>query len=827
MIKAKVLKKLLALAISVSVCVGTSISYNRSNVVASESDVEFWSTYATEKVLRDEAASTYASVKGAAEVSVRACQGEYEGTQLIMTAKQAVDSYKVELTDLTLEGGQETFDKDNILVYNQKYIQVKTIYAGNGAKPGWYPDALLPIDKAIEYKENKITKGKNQGLFITFNVPVNQKAGSYSGTMKVTVDGVVTNIPVYLKVEDILVSQTTHTKSKFNATFHHHIMEKDSTQEMFDKYTSALAEYRLSPGTIMYEPSITKTQAGADLYVGKAYEMLSSNPKTSSFRIPFFSGMRDNVRTIDLPAAIMYIKTVVEKSLETGFNLMSHANFSGPIDEPDLFGLMDRVPYVVKDFNDAVTNVVNSIPGLAAKYPNATPEFVTELTNSTKNLPLVVTMSETAEANSMGVKTYCPKVNNYHSATNRAKYDDQLEKWWYTCITPRPPYPGYQLEDTLLSARALSWMMSEYDVVGNFFWAVDVGGRYDGTQYNPIEDFYDTAERYPKANGDGFLFYPGAEYGIDGPVGSIRLESIRDGLEEYELFYELEEIYSSLGFSTKSVQRNLASTIYTGTQVSSTSADFARSRNALIDLVKLAKTPAQVCVQNASVSGSTITYKVYCNNGYDLVSNGKTLTGGTSANGGKGKIYTISIDLSKVNYMNFSVEISGIKYEFNYRTGGLTQSNNASQLLAGFTQNNGTLTTALVNASTINQGSGQLVHLKIGAQDFAHQSVNLTNELVKKIDGKVRRATLTIINNTTEDIPFMWLVKYAGSTYNYNLLTTTLAPGVNTVTISGFSTFDWSKYKSIEKFILYFTQDSMGMYPERNIYIKELVVYDS
>lgn len=825
MIKAKVLKKFLALAISVSVCVGTSISYNRSNVVASESDVEFWSTYATEKVLRDEPTKTYSSVKGAAEVSVRACQGEYEGTQLIMTAKQNVDAYKVELTDLTLEGGQEVFDKDNILVYAQKYIQVKTNYAGNGAKTGWYPDALLPIETSVEYKENNIAKGKNQGLFITFNVPTNQKPGSYSGTMKVTVDGVKTDIPVYLKVEDILVSQTTHTKSKFNAVFHHHIMEKDSTQAMMEKYIGALAEYRLSPGTVMYEPSITKTQAGANLYVNTAYKLLSSNSKMSSFRIPFFSGMRDNVRTIDVPAAIMYIQTVVEKSLETGFNLMKCANFSGPIDEPDLFGLMDRVPYVVTDFNSAVTTVANSITGLAQKYPNATPEFIAEITESTKNLPLVVTMSRTSEADSMGVKTYCPKVNAYHTTTSRANYNNQKEKWWYTCITPRPPYPGYQIEDTLLSARALSWMMSEYDVVGNFFWAVDVGGRYDGTQYNPIEDFYTTAERYPKANGDGFLFYPGAEYGLDGPVGSIRLESIRDGLEEYELFYELNQIYSSLGFSTKSVQRNLASTIYSGTQVSSTSADFARSRNALIDLVKLAKSPAQVCVQSASVSGSTITYKVYCKNGYDLYSNGKLLTGGTAS--GAGKIYTISIDLSKVNYMNFSVEISGVKYEFNYRTGGLTQSNNASQLASGFSQNNGTLTTALINASTIGQGSGQLVHLKIGAQDFAHQSVNLTNELVKKIDGKVRRATLTIINNTTEDIPFMWLVKYSGSTMNYNLLTTTLAPGVNSVTISGFSTFDWNKYKSIEKFILYFTQDSMGMYPERNIYIKELVVYDS
>ena len=37
------------------------------------------------------------------------------------------------------------------------------------------------------------------------------------------------------------------------------------------------------------------------------------------------------------------------------------------------------------------------------------------------------------------------------------------------------------------------------------------------------------------ANGDGFLMYPGP----DGPVASIRLKSIRDGIEDWQLFQEL------------------------------------------------------------------------------------------------------------------------------------------------------------------------------------------------------------------------------------------------------------------------------------------------
>ena len=34
--------------------------------------------------------------------------------------------------------------------------------------------------------------------------------------------------------------------------------------------------------------------------------------------------------------------------------------------------------------------------------------------------------------------------------------------------------------------------------------------------------------------GDGILIYSGTKYGIRGPIGSLRLEDIRDGIEDYQ-----------------------------------------------------------------------------------------------------------------------------------------------------------------------------------------------------------------------------------------------------------------------------------------------------
>jgi hypothetical protein len=45
----------------------------------------------------------------------------------------------------------------------------------------------------------------------------------------------------------------------------------------------------------------------------------------------------------------------------------------------------------------------------------------------------------------------------------------------------------------------------------------------------------------PNLYGDGSLLYPGKKVGIDGPVSSIRLECIRDGIEDYSYLWLLEQ----------------------------------------------------------------------------------------------------------------------------------------------------------------------------------------------------------------------------------------------------------------------------------------------
>ena len=773
--------------------------------------VEFWSTYATEKVLRD---GKYTD-RGPAAVTVDACKGEYESTQIIMTASSDVSAYTVEVRDLTLVGGTAIFPKANIAVNHEKYIEVTRNYDNNGAPTGWYPDCLVPVDKIVAAKENKIAAGTNQGLYVTFNVPVDCTPGVYTGSMTVTCDGAATELPVTLTVYDLTVSETTHSRSKFNTTFHHFLGELDSTQDMFRAYVDKMVEYRISPSSIMNPNHLGMTDADIRLYVDTAYE-LCRNPRMSNFNIPSYTASRNNEKTIDAEMLTKYVVALVRKSLENNFNLVERAIYStGIIDEPDLFGLMNRVPLVTEDFRRALTAGANQVRAIAREY-DVDAAFVTALEQSVKDVPLVVTMKYNESVADM-IDTWCPYASEYDTEEKRAQYDGQKEKWWYTCVKPRPPYPSYHIEDTLISARALSWMMSEYNVVGNLYWAVDVYARYDGKQYQFIDDYYNTAARYPEANGDGFLFYPGAKYGVNGPLPSMRIEAIRDGAEEYELFYALKEIYAAEGYSKDRIHRNIASLIYNGTRVASDAERFATARKALIQLCMLAESDARVCVLDAvDDNKGNVTYTVFAKDGYELTAAGQPVTVYETVAGGKE--YTVTKRLSDAsNAVNFGVTVGGKSYAFDFNVGGKAELFTGEAIAGGFTPIKASVTATL---------EGDRVKLDVGGVTDDYQSVRYKAAALADIGAHTSKIALHLYNPSDEAIDFRLLAKYTGQTINVEIATATLQPGVNTLVVNGVSGFNWARNGKLDYLDLYFNGSIKSDAPAKTVYLDGIAVYN-
>lgn len=102
--------------------------------------------------------------------------------------------------------------------------------------------------------------------------------------------------------------------------------------------------------------------------------------------------------------------------------------------------------------------------------------------------------------------------------------------WWYVDHAPPRPYGNLFLDFAGMEHRVLFWQAWALGVSGMHYWAVNA---------NPEgQDPWQQQLDITPASGNGLLIYPGP----NGPVGSIRLAAIRDGLEDYEYLVLLSDL---------------------------------------------------------------------------------------------------------------------------------------------------------------------------------------------------------------------------------------------------------------------------------------------
>ena len=104
------------------------------------------------------------------------------------------------------------------------------------------------------------------------------------------------------------------------------------------------------------------------------------------------------------------------------------------------------------------------------------------------------------------------------------------ETWFYTCLAPTGMYPNRFIDYPLIKIRILHWINFRFNLSGYLHW---------GLNYWPENPFQD-AEPGNLPPGDAFIVYPGK----DGPLNSIRFETLRLGVQDYELLRMLEKIDS-------------------------------------------------------------------------------------------------------------------------------------------------------------------------------------------------------------------------------------------------------------------------------------------
>ena len=156
---------------------------------------------------------------------------------------------------------------------------------------------------------------------------------------------------------------------------------------------------------------------------------------------------------------------------------------------------------------------------------------------------------------------YSALYNTYYNKTMENKYGVFTERmaqkkaegdevWWYVTRFPHNPEITFSINDESVKHRLLFWQSKLYDIDGVLYYMCNDWEnskqwtkKYEHAVSGTVVDTY----------GNGVLIYPGGalqeyidKYGSDGypgPIGSLRLESIRDGVEDYDYFTLLDQKY--------------------------------------------------------------------------------------------------------------------------------------------------------------------------------------------------------------------------------------------------------------------------------------------
>lgn len=582
-----------------------------------------WSALSTEKYMRDKTPETYTEAK----LDFVGVKGETQSMQLMLTAKKDIKGFNLTAGELSGENGAK-IDVSAIKIYAERYVEIYNPYLNwhHGgiyySDAGFYPDALVPIEKYRLTREDRVAEGNNQGIWIDIEIPLSAAHGEYAGEfileLNTDTDSPETmKIPVTLKVYNIEMPVEVHAASCFNIWWDQlGFGEGDNYDANTNQvYYDYLLSKRLCSGDV--NPDYTKDMATFTDYI----VTLAQNPKVTCYRIP------DSLTGFDRNAIVpqtegIYTAEQVEaarQQLQTGLEnqlaVMLEKNFelrdadeSSDLDlfakavyyfedEPTIGYRTQRVRVFCEKLRAAKDTLLTRYADEFEKYPdikesfdglnNITPSnYVDEsLFVSSKNGP-----DEPYEPDyekSDGLTHWCPEMYKWSETAFRETVEERMsygeEFWWYTCVV-NSPAPSYYVESMPINIRLASWMQYQYGVTGTLYWdvvqwkGIEGGDPYEDVQYNEY------------GGGEGILLYPGAKYGQKTPVSSIRLEQIRAGQQDYEYFYMLDGYLkeNDIDCTAAEIIAEMGKTLYTGTTTLETAsyAEFEENRIKILDILQ-------------------------------------------------------------------------------------------------------------------------------------------------------------------------------------------------------------------------------------------------
>lgn len=559
-------KRMLALMLAICLCLGLCACGNIRFNGQGGNTLVLWAEPSSIKYLQNDEGQIMSTAAEKSVLRIQMAKNETEAVQLMMYAKEAVSCYNVTVSDLIC--GNAIIPASSVEIFHQFYQDyVKTNQASNPALAGGAsPDPLLPIGTAVEYGETVIEKGHNQAVLLDVTTTASTPAGVYTGTVTVTADGKVYQMPMEVKVYDIDLTGVTELQTAFSVylTDHFASAELDSSQEMHEAYVDLLLKYKMS-GRLPFEGNGT-----AEDYVEllRRYYFKSGFTAYAIYVEPTGSTYNGASSNVNLPLMKEYIRAIAYASLEDRVNYLdkAYSYFTTDVDEPtteeQFLRAKGSTDQYFRMLADCDLEMREALVG-TADYDWYVEVVSPVLTTIPDVLPGAYDADDVIRYG-LEKLTVCPGLDSMTDLNYRKVLFETMTKtdiWLYTCWGPVYPYANGHSSDIPMATRVMGWMCYELNTPAYLMWGTSDYLYIEGG--DPIGDPWETGWTGQPSLGDGKLTYPGAKYGIYGPCPSLRMVAYRDMSEDYQLLQIIGDLYAQQGLDADVALQPLYRRIYT------------------------------------------------------------------------------------------------------------------------------------------------------------------------------------------------------------------------------------------------------------------------
>lgn len=483
--------------------------------------VRVWVVDAMDNVLR----SATPPAEGPKEIVLEGGRGEWESGQLVVRGSMAIRGLRAAIGELTSEDGGR-IAAEELRCRFVGYVGVEKNTADTpaeelvGPAPGEFPDPLLE-DESVD-----VPAETAQPVWLTVHLPENTPPGEYRGEVEVSWEGGGQSVPVRLTVWPLTVPEERHLYFT-NWVSAGHIAKRYGVEAyseefwpIFEKFVANAAAHRQN---IMWvTPSlITVWREGEDQYsydfslFDRWIETCEKQGVADLIEISQIGGFKDGWGGREIVLHNFGVKDRASGKVESrpGEEVLAHLL---PALQEHLRekGWLRRTVLHIAD--EPSINNVKSWREKADWVRSKAPE---------------IRLIDAIEGPDFGdsLDVWVPKLSHFHNwqdAYERAR-ERGAELWFYTCCHPMGRYPNRFVDYPLIKTRILHWLNWRYKLTGYLHWGLLFW----------TDDPFKSVISGGLPPGDAWIVYPGR----DGPMDSIRWETLRDGIEDFEYLGLLRE----------------------------------------------------------------------------------------------------------------------------------------------------------------------------------------------------------------------------------------------------------------------------------------------